>query len=159
MLKKKNFIIFPSCESGIRNGGVLFMKWKSKYPSISINISVNVFLSTTLDRIHAIATMPPALHRGSSTPSDASLSRWQRLHCSVKTFTAHLPALMALDWLHPAGSLSLLHQWNSHQKPLIFIWLCEHAYVRMTVYMCVGGLLILQKPNLIKGKLRFYVNK
>ena len=76
-----------------------------------------------------------------------------------ENFHSHLPVLMALDWLHPAGSLSLLHQWNSHQEPLIFIWLRDLAYVEMAVYMCAGGLLILQKPNPIKGKPCFYVNK
>ena len=160
--EKKTFIIFPSYE--VEHTMVLYFS-ENKSPSTQASLLTFRSMSsyaqhwteyTPLLRClqHCMAALP--LHR---RRCDASLSKWSWFRCFVETFPACLPALMALGWLDPASSLSLLHQWNSYQDPLIFIWLCDRAYVGMTVYMCAGGLLIWQKPNPIKAKLCFYVNK
>lgn len=149
---KKNFIIFPSCESGTRNGDVLFRKWKSKYPSISINISVNVFLSTILDGIHVIAAMPPALHLTLPLADGSDFIAPWKLSLS---FTCPNSSWLATSCWQPFPSPSVKFSWEALNIYLA-MWYC--ICWDDSIYAC-WGLLIWQKPNPIKAKLCFYINK
>lgn len=139
----------------------IFQKNKSpNTPKTSINILVNVSKHNTKQTIwhfcdclwHYVSILPLC-----HSKCDTLLNIGQQLSFFMKMFTAHLLTLMAPSWLH--ASSNMLHQWNTHEAPLICIWLCDRAYAGVAVYMFAIRLLILQKPNLIKAKLRFYVNK